>query len=83
MPPDLRFFAKDDRSIHGYKCKPISPKGNDDRLVGALRLAISSLGYQYNVSSKWWDAVFIDSGEAVSGIRGSDFKTDAGMGVRW
>jgi translocation and assembly module TamA len=27
--------------------------------------------------------VFVDSGEAVSDIRRSDFKTGAGVGVRW
>ncbi|VEA58152.1 outer membrane protein, OMP85 family [Salmonella enterica subsp. enterica] len=28
-------------------------------------------------------AVFVDSGEAVSDIRRSDFKTGTGVGVRW
>lgn len=42
-----------------------------------------SLEYQYNVTGKWWGAVFVDSGEAVSDIRRSDFKTGTGVGVRW
>ncbi|MFA8089767.1 autotransporter assembly complex protein TamA [Klebsiella oxytoca] len=83
VPPDLRFFAGGDRSIRGYKYKSISPKDDDGKLMGASKLATGSLEYQYNVGGKWWGAVFVDSGEAVSDIRESNFKTGAGLGVRW
>ena len=83
VPPDLRFFAGGDRSIRGYKYKSISPKDEDGKLIGASKLATGSLEYQYNVTGKWWGAVFVDGGEAVSDIRNSDFKTGAGFGVRW
>jgi len=83
VPPDLRFFAGGDRSIRGYKYKSISPKNDKGQLMGASKLATGSLEYQYNVSGKWWGAVFVDGGEAVSDIRKSDFKTGAGVGVRW
>ena len=83
VPPDLRFFAGGDRSIRGYKYKSISPKDDDGKLMGASKLATGSLEYQYNVRGKWWGAVFVDSGEAVSDIRESNFKTGAGLGVRW
>ncbi|HHP2702724.1 TPA: autotransporter assembly complex protein TamA [Citrobacter freundii] len=83
VPPDLRFFAGGDRSIRGYKYKSISPEGSDGKLKGASKLATGSLEYQYNVTGKWWGAMFVDSGEAVSDIRRSDFKTGAGVGVRW
>ncbi|OON41816.1 hypothetical protein BTJ39_01255 [Izhakiella australiensis] len=83
VPPDLRFFAGGDRSIRGYKYKGISPRDADGKLTGASKLATGSLEYQYNVTGKWWGAVFIDSGEAVSDIKQSNFKTGAGVGVRW
>lgn len=83
IPPDLRFFAGGDRSIRGYKYKNISPRDNDGKLTGASNLATGSLEYQYNVSGKWWGAMFIDSGEAVNSIRQSNVKTGAGFGVRW
>lgn len=83
VPPDLRFFAGGDRSIRGYKYKSIAPKDDDGKLIGASKLATGSLEYQYNVSGKWWGAMFVDCGEAVSDIRRSDFKTGAGVGVRW
>ncbi len=83
VPPDLRFFAGGDRSIRGYKYKSISPENEKGQLTGASKLATGSLEYQYNVSGKWWGAMFVDSGEAVNDIRRSDFKTGAGVGVRW
>jgi translocation and assembly module TamA len=83
VPPDLRFFAGGDRSIRGYKYKGISPRDDEGKLTGASKLATGSLEYQYNVSGKWWGAVFVDSGEAVNDIKQSNFKTGAGVGVRW
>ncbi|MEM6160195.1 autotransporter assembly complex family protein [Erwinia sp. P6884] len=83
VPPDLRFFAGGDRSIRGYKYKGISPRDEDGKLTGASKMATGSLEYQYNVTGKWWSAVFIDSGEAVNDIKQSNFKTGAGFGVRW
>lgn len=46
-------------------------------------MATGSAEYQYNVTGKWWGAVFIDSGEAVNNLAKSDIKTGAGVGVRW
>ncbi|WP_416208321.1 autotransporter assembly complex protein TamA [Erwinia sp. HR93] len=83
VPPDLRFFAGGDRSIRGYDYKSISPEDREGKLTGASKLATGSLEYQYNVTGKWWGAVFIDSGEAVSDIKQSNLKTGAGVGVRW
>lgn len=83
VPPDLRFFAGGDRSVRGYDYKSISPKDSEGKLRGASKLATGSLEYQYNVTGKWWGAVFIDSGEAVNDIKKSDFKTGTGVGVRW
>ncbi|MRS15428.1 autotransporter assembly complex protein TamA [Enterobacteriaceae bacterium RIT691] len=83
VPPDLRFFAGGDRSIRGYAYQSISPKDSNGKLTGASRLATGSLEYQYNVTGKWWGAMFVDSGEAVNDFRDSDFKTGAGIGVRW
>lgn len=83
VPPSLRFFAGGDRSIRGYKYKSLSPRDDDGKLTGASKLATGSLEYQYNVTGKWWGAVFVDSGEAVNDIKQSNFKTGAGAGVRW
>lgn len=83
VPPSLRFFAGGDRSIRGYKYKSISPRDSNGKLTGASRMVTGSLEYQYNVTGKWWGAVFVDSGEAVNDFTKDDFKTGAGIGVRW
>ncbi|SFU76084.1 autotransporter assembly complex protein TamA [Xenorhabdus koppenhoeferi] len=83
VPPDLRFFAGGDRSIRGYKYQTVSPKDSKGKLVGASKLAVGSLEYQYNIYGNWWSALFIDSGEAVDDIKRSNFKVGAGIGVRW
>ncbi|MBD2811355.1 outer membrane protein assembly factor [Xenorhabdus sp. Vera] len=83
VPPDLRFFAGGDRSIRGYKYQTVSPKDSKGKLVGASKLAVGSLEYQYNIYGNWWSALFVDSGEAVDDIKRSNFKSGAGIGVRW
>jgi translocation and assembly module TamA len=83
VPPSLRFFAGGDRSIRGYKFRNISPRDSEGKLTGASRLATGTLEYQYNVTGRWWGAVFVDSGEAVNDIHKSDFKTGVGIGIRW
>ncbi len=83
VPPDLRFFAGGDRSIRGYDYKSLSPRDDEGKLTGASKLLTGSVEYQYNVTGKWWGAVFVDSGEAVNDIKQSNFKTGAGVGVRW
>ncbi|MCR3755673.1 MAG: translocation and assembly module subunit TamA [Sodalis sp. Psp] len=83
ISPSLRFFAGGDRSIRGYKHKSLSPRDKENKLTGASKLATSSLEYQYNVTGKWWGAMFVDSGEVVNNIKQSNFKTGVGVGVRW
>lgn len=83
VPPDLRFFAGGDRSIRGYDYKSISPKDKSGELRGAERLLTGSIEYQYNVTGKWWGAVFVDAGEAVEKLSDTNFKVGAGFGVRW
>ena len=83
VPPDLRFFAGGDRSIRGYKFQGISPRGDDGKLTGASKMVTGSLEYQYNVTGRWWGAMFVDSGQAVNNFKDSNFKTGAGVGVRW
>lgn len=83
IPPDLRFFAGGDRSIRGYKFQGVSPRDDSGKLTGASKMLTGSLEYQYNVTGRWWGAMFVDSGEAVNDIRQRDIKTGAGVGVRW
>lgn len=83
IPQTMRLFAGGDRSIRGYKYRSIAPTNLDGKLIGATRLIIGSLEYQYNLIGKWWSALFLDSGEAVNYINQDDFKTGVGIGMRW
>ncbi|EUD06497.1 autotransporter assembly complex protein TamA [Providencia alcalifaciens] len=83
VPPDLRFFAGGDGSVRGYGYQKISPEDSSGKLTGASKLAVGSVEYQYNFTGNWWGATFIDSGEAVDDFKNSDFKTGAGVGIRW
>lgn len=83
VPPDLRFFAGGDRSVRGYDYKSISPEDENGDLTGAARLLTGSIEYQYNVTGKWWGAVFFDAGEAVNDFKDLELKKGAGVGIRW
>lgn len=83
VPPSLRFFAGGDRSIRGYKFRSISPRDDEGKLTGASKLLTGSIEYQYNVTGRWWGAVFVDTGDAVNKLNLNDLKTGAGVGVRW
>ena len=83
MPPALRFFAGGDRSVRGYGYKKISPKDKNGKLLGASRLATTTLEYQYQVVDGWWWASFFDAGLAADKFTSDELRYGAGMGVRW
>lgn len=83
VPPDLRFFAGGDRSVRGYKYESISPRDSEGRLTGASCMVTGSIEYQYNLTGKWWTAVFFDVGEASNSFASFDWKRGAGVGIRW
>ena len=83
VPPDLRFFAGGDRSVRGYDYESISPKDAEGRLTGASFMMTGSVEYQYNVTGKWWGAIFFDAGDATNSLAHFDWKKGAGVGVRW
>lgn len=83
VPPSLRFFAGGDRSLRGYKYQSISPRDDEGKLTGAFKLATGSLEYQYNVTGRWWGAVFVDGGDAFNNFNETNWKTGTGVGVRW
>lgn len=83
VPPNFRFFAGGDRSIRGYSYNSIAPKDKKGKLKGGTKLITGSLEYQYNLTGAWWGAVFVDTGEAIDKLDGTDFHTGAGIGIRW
>lgn len=81
--PDLHLFSMGDRSIHGYRYKDIALDDKESKFISASKILSSSLEYQYNVTSKWWSALFIDADESMSKFKKTNIKTGAGVGARW
>ena len=83
VPPEKRFFAGGDKSVRGYGYQKISPRDDEDQLIGASKLATGSVEYQYRVTNGWWAAAFLDAGDAVRRLSEWNLKKGAGFGVRW
>ncbi|OOF36833.1 autotransporter assembly complex protein TamA [Rodentibacter heidelbergensis] len=83
IPPALRFFAGGDRSVRGYGYKKISPRDQNNKLVGGSRLLTGSFEYQYQVYPSWWGATFVDAGLAANRFSNEELRYGAGVGVRW
>ncbi len=81
VPPSLRFFVGGINSLRGYGYEEISPKDDNDELVGGAYMATSSLEYQYRVVGNWWGAAFIDVGDAWTDT--PEWKRGVGLGIRW
>ena len=82
VPPSLRFFAGGDNSIRGYSYQSISPKDENNSLIGGNYITTASLEYNYRVTGDWWAAFFVDGGDAWSDYK-PEWKNAAGIGVRW
>ena len=69
--------------MRGYDYESISPKDNQGRLTGASSMVTGSVEYQYNITGKWWGALFFDVGDAANSFANFEWKKGAGIGVRW
>lgn len=81
VPPSLRFFVGGVNSLRGYGYEEVSPKDNNDELVGGAYMATSSFEYQYRVTGNWWGAAFLDVGDAWTDT--PNWKKGGGLGIRW
>jgi translocation and assembly module TamA len=81
LPPSLRFFAGGDNNLRGYAYESVSPRNQQDELIGGRYMATASLEYQYRVTGNWWLATFADYGSAWTDT--PDWKRGIGFGVRW
>ena len=90
LAPSLAFFAGGSQSIRGYAYQSlgdeltvVEPNGETKTfVVGADRLAIGSLEYQYYFTDTWRGALFVDAGDAFNG-GDFDAKVGAGFGVHY
>ncbi|MBF4190254.1 BamA/TamA family outer membrane protein, partial [Serratia ureilytica] len=56
---------------------------DDGKLTGASKMLTGFAGVSIQRDRQMVGAMFVDSGEAVNDIKQSNFKTGAGVGVRW
>lgn len=82
VPPSLRFFVGGDNSIRGYAYKSISPRDSEGQLEGGSYMGTGSIEYNYRVADNWWGAVFVDAGDAWTGIK-PEWNKSVGVGIRW
>lgn len=82
VPSSLRFFAGGDQSIRGFNYNTISPRDENDDLIGGRYLATASLEYAYPIYDQWRLATFIDAGTSTNDFD-EDIKWGVGIGVHY
>ncbi len=73
VPPDLRFFAGG-IAVFAATNTNLSPRNTPTVTERGLEVDNRIAGVPVQRDRKWWGAVFVDSGEAVSDIRRSTLK---------
>ncbi|MDX3773024.1 autotransporter assembly complex family protein [Chromatiaceae bacterium AAb-1] len=81
LPPSLRFFAGGENNLRGYAYESVSPRNENNELIGGRYMLTSTLEYQYRMTGNWWLASFADYGSAWTDT--PDWKRGVGFGVRW
>lgn len=82
LPPSIRFFTGGDQSVRGYSYESISPKDQNNKLIGAQYMTAASVEYNYEFIEKWRLATFVDTGTATNDYK-DDWKIGTGFGIRW
>jgi translocation and assembly module TamA len=83
LPASLRYFAGGDQSIRGYQFRALGPLNEAGEVSGGKQLVVGSLEYDFLVRNNWRVAVFADSGNAFNSNSDFDWRSSAGIGVRW
>jgi translocation and assembly module TamA len=83
LPVSVQYFAGGDQSIRGYQYQSLGPLNQDGEVTGGKHLLTGSIEYDFNILPNWKLAIFADSGNAFSDFADVQFKTSAGMGIRW
>ena len=83
LPVSIQYFAGGDQSVRGYQYQSLGPLNQDGEVTGGKHLLTAGIEYDFNILPNWKLAVFADSGNAFSDITDLQFKTGAGMGIRW
>lgn len=81
LPASYRYFAGGDQSVRGFDYKNLSPKNDDDELIGGKHLAVASVEYEYRLNDSYALAMFVDGGNAFT--HKFEIAGSVGVGFRW
>lgn len=85
LPSSYRYFVGGDSSVRGYAYESIAPQDDESTIAGGKNKVVGSVEYEFGMPDDWgrnWAlAAFVDAGTAYNNE--FDFKTGAGVGVRW
>ena len=82
-PASLRFYAGGDGSIRGFGYQTLGPENSDGEVIGGKFLVSNSIEYEYPFRESWGIAVFSDFGNAFNTTSDFEFRSSAGIGIRW
>jgi len=82
IPSSMRYFTGGDQSIRGYGYESISPKDEQNFLIGGKYLAVQSIEYRFPIRPNWKLATFVDAGTATSTFN-EPISVGSGIGVVW
>lgn len=87
LPVNKRFFPGGGSSIRGYRDGEASPRGADERFVGAKSYALANVDLEQALFGKWTMVVFGDALATAAELRnypiGGERLYSAGLGVRY
>ncbi len=83
LPTSIRYFTGGDQSVRGYKYESLGPENEAGEVVGGKHNISLSLEADFPIANNWKLAVFADTGNAFNDFTDFEFKTGAGVGLRW
>lgn len=83
LPPSVRYFVGGDNSVRGYDYETLGPRNSDGEVIGGSHKITASLELDQKFRENWGIALFVDSGNAFDDFGSMNFKTGAGIGLRW
>jgi translocation and assembly module TamA len=83
LPTSIRYFTGGDQSVRGYKYESLGPENEAGEVVGGKHTIALSLEADFPIAKNWKLAVFADTGNAFNDFTDFEFKTGAGVGLRW
>ena len=83
LPPSLRLYAGGDQSVRGYAYKHISPRDEEDNIIGGRYLLAYSVELERVLMDSFSLAVFYDTGMVTNDYANQKYLSGTGFGIHW